>query len=308
MSTTAGPPASAAPSCAKCGSSPAPLSPARTPRWFWLCERCWGHLSRDEEALREIVSSPSPTAVPGSQGGLPVPPRARSRRKGPKSGRGSSSLSSSSSPSSLVQQRSSGERGEGARKAADEPENRDATAEEAEVDALLRLAAEGRLEPVSVELRLPRDADPAMGVVAGFFVRVRGVRLWKGDRRSVPFASGWVARHLGLPKRTVHEALRRLAAAGVLVHVDTLPGGGGKRGTWLWAPAPLQEGAVPVEAGAGVVWEVGEPEAEVVDVPLVGGAERAVVHGSARAAGHRAGAVAHGVLVHGKNGTERSVR
>jgi hypothetical protein len=52
------------------------------------------------------------------------------------------------------------------------------TGEESEVEELLRLAGERRLEPVHVDLPpLPEWATPAMREVAEFFKLVRGVRL-----------------------------------------------------------------------------------------------------------------------------------
>jgi hypothetical protein len=82
---------------------------------------------------------------------------------------------------------------------------------------------------------LPEDATQDMRRVAEFYRLVRGLRLGAGDDRPVPFACGWVAGHLGIPKITVWRALQRLAACGVLVQSDTLPGRG-KRGTHVWEP------------------------------------------------------------------------
>jgi hypothetical protein len=144
--------------------------------------------------------------------------------------------------------------------------------EEPEVEGLLRAVVERRLVPVPVELpALPEWATPAMRDVAGFFELVRGVRIWAGDGRDVPFACGWVAEKLGRPKKTVHRALRQLEACGVLEKAGSLPGRG-KRGTQLWAPGVLPAAPVRVERRAGGVGDSREPELHLADEPHVGGA------------------------------------
>jgi hypothetical protein len=124
-----------------------------------------------------------------------------------------------------------------------------------------------------------------MRAVADFFVLVRGVRLWAGDDREVPFACGWVARKLGLSKVTVWRALEQLSASGVLVEAGHLSGRG-KRGTRLWAAGPLPGAPVGVEGRAEVVDDAAEPEAELLDEALVGGGERG--EDARVAVGHRA--------------------
>jgi hypothetical protein len=160
---------------------------------------------------------------------------------------------------------------------------------EPEVEWLLREAAEGRLEPLPVELpSLPDGATQTMREVAAFFALVRGVRLWAGDGRDVPFACGWVAGKLGRPKKTVHRALRQLEACGVLVRGASLPPRG-RRGTQLWAPGSLPSAAVAVEVRIEVVGDPVEPEPHLEDEALVGRAELAVADRPAATAGDRAG-------------------
>jgi hypothetical protein len=169
---------------------------------------------------------------------------------------------------------------------------RDFDVEENEVESLLRAAAverpsvpvgQGpvRVEPVPVELPpLPDSATPSMRKVADFYVLVRGVRLWAGDDRDVPFACGWVAQKVGLTKVTVWRALEQLAAAGVLVRTGALPGRG-KRGTHLWTPGVLPGSTVTVEDGAEVVDDRVEVEAELRDEALVGGRDARRLVGAA---------------------------
>jgi hypothetical protein len=144
-------------------------------------------------------------------------------------------------------------------------------AEEPEVEWLLREADAGRLEGFElVDLPpLPEWATPPMRRVAGFYAKVRSVRLWAGDERDVPFACRWVAAKLRLPKTAVHRALTQLEAEGVLVRTATLPGRG-RRGTQLWAPGVLPGAAVGVECRAGAVGDAGEPELHRADEPQVG--------------------------------------
>lgn len=114
-----------------------------------------------------------------------------------------------------------------------------ATSGETEVDELLRMHTEGRIEPVVVELpALPPDATDAMRQVAEFFALVAGLRLWAGDSREVLFAGHWVAEKIGLPHRTVARALTQLVEQEVLVRSGVMPRRGQKtRGTYLYEPA-----------------------------------------------------------------------
>jgi hypothetical protein len=115
--------------------------------------------------------------------------------------------------------------------------------EEPEVEQLLRMSARGELPPRDVQLRdLPDSATMPMRKVARFFQLVAGLRAAAGDERPVPFACGWVAEKTGLPKPTVHRALRQLEAAGVLKHDGTLPARGLKRRTHLWRAVESAEG------------------------------------------------------------------
>ena len=151
---------------------------------------------------------------------------------------------------------------------------------EPEVEALLRQYAAGRLALPPVELpALPHNASPTMRRVAAFFVVVRGLRLYAGDDRPVPFACGWVGEKIGLPKKTAWRAVWALCEAGVLIEEGALPGRG-KRGTKLYAPGPVKSEPVGIERRAEIAWKAGEPERHVIDEPLVVGAVVAVRDGA----------------------------
>jgi hypothetical protein len=158
--------------------------------------------------------------------------------------------------------------------------------ERGEVEHLLRLAAAGEIEPIPVRLPpLPEPVTPARRRVADFYRLVRGVRLWAGDDRDVLFASEWAAEHIGLHPATVWRQIDALCEAGVLVHVDTLPGRR-KRGPRTYLPGPLvgrdeqraellgAEAAVeadPPNVEPGRVEPAGEPSdvVAVLEAPIV---------------------------------------
>jgi len=124
---------------------------------------------------------------------------------------------------------------------------------EPEVEALLRMAAEGQVMPLPVELPpLPEDATQNMRTVAEFFRRVRALRLAVEDDRPVPFATWWVGKHCGLPgvdngKMAAWRTLWKLEAAGVLVKADPLPGRG-KRGVSCYLPGdPAATATMPAD-------------------------------------------------------------
>lgn len=114
--------------------------------------------------------------------------------------------------------------------------------ERPEVEQLLALCREGKIEPVSVPLRsLPEDAPALALAVASFIELVYGLRLAAGEDRPLPLAARWVGSKVGIPKSSAHRALRILEAAGVLDRRGSLPGQG-KRGTALYAPVPARSG------------------------------------------------------------------
>jgi hypothetical protein len=124
---------------------------------------------------------------------------------------------------------------------------------EAEVDELLRLHAAGELgfAPEHVELpELPDNATEAMSLVATDFALVCGLRRAAGKEGDVAYGTEWVGARIGVPGRTVHRSLERLAAAGVLVCTGELPRRARRRrGTRLWAPVPIASAQVlPVPA------------------------------------------------------------
>ena len=144
---------------------------------------------------------------------------------------------------------------------------------EAEVEWLLRNQEAGRVEAVAVDLPpLPDCATRVARDVAEFYRRVRGVRLWAGDDRPVPFGGAWVGRYLGLPDTTVWRAIKQLEEYGVLVYVGALPGRG-KRGTFLYEPGSasdaLPASALPVEADVAARPRVDERDEIREDVAVV---------------------------------------
>jgi hypothetical protein len=107
----------------------------------------------------------------------------------------------------------------------------------AEVEHLLRDHAAGRISPVEVALpALPAGSWPAAEAVREDFALVRGLRLWAGDDRPVPYACEWAAARLERHKTTVWRALGQLVGAGVLLQCGELPPRGGGYGTRLYLP------------------------------------------------------------------------
>jgi hypothetical protein len=144
---------------------------------------------------------------------------------------------------------------------------------------LLNEYAASHIEPVLVELPpLTDGATRPMRDMAAFFALVHGLRLWACDERPVPFACGWVASKLGLPKQTVWRVRGALVEAGVLVHAGMLPGRG-KRGTWSFLPGGSQPGMGDVEGREVPVRPAIEPAAHLGDEPLVVGTPSAVWEG-----------------------------
>ncbi|MGZ4325933.1 MAG: hypothetical protein ACXVHB_28825 [Solirubrobacteraceae bacterium] len=92
----------------------------------------------------------------------------------------------------------------------------------AEVDALLKLYYAGKVEPVRVELQAA-ILPPAVRLVRDDYALVRGLRLWAGDTRPVPYGREWVAGRVDLAPVTVGRALDALVAASVLRRGDPLP-------------------------------------------------------------------------------------
>ena len=108
---------------------------------------------------------------------------------------------------------------------------------EAEVEQLRRLFAAGQIEPVRVDFPpVPADLSPVARAVLADFALIRGLRLWAGDVRPVPYGRMWVAARLETPASTVRRALRELEAAGLIEFAEELPGRGGRRGTRCYLP------------------------------------------------------------------------
>jgi hypothetical protein len=179
----------------------------------------------------------------------------------------------------------------------------------AEVDALLAQRAAGEIEPVPVYLpALPTDANPSMRKVAKFFALVRGLRLAVDDDRPVIFGVAWVAGHLGWTEMRVSRALQKLRApeVGVLQLVGSMPGRGGRRGTHLYVPGSGPHLPGLVERGSGnVAGERVEPVGELVDLPLVAGAELAVPDRDVDAPGDGTVGGVGGLLGHNAEPTPR---
>jgi hypothetical protein len=114
------------------------------------------------------------------------------------------------------------------------------SAPEAEVDNLLRLYREGKIQPEPFELQAA-ILTPAARRVRDDFALIRGLRLWAGDARPVPYGREWVARRLGIAPVTVSRALDALVAAGVLKPDDPLPLRKGRRnGTHTFKPVEVE--------------------------------------------------------------------
>lgn len=140
--------------------------------------------------------------------------------------------------------------------------------DEPEVEWLLAEYDARLVEPVRVDLPpLPDSATGPMRDVAWFYALVRGLRLWAGDDRPVPFGCEWVAGKVDLPTMTVWRAIKQLADCGVLVLAGALPGRD-KRGTFLYAPGALPPGALGVEPddAAGRAFELRQEVGEEVAV------------------------------------------
>lgn len=138
--------------------------------------------------------------------------------------------------SSLVPSSTGGERAASSTPAAPPSSTEAPSSTEPEVEHLLRMYRDGRLEPARVDLPpVPDELPESCHRVAEFYALVRGVRLWAGDDRPVPLACGWAAEKLGLGKITVWRARRTLVAAGVLAEGDPLPARG-KRATETFEP------------------------------------------------------------------------
>jgi hypothetical protein len=158
----------------------------------------------------------------------------------------SSSLSPDPGPSSLVPSPLS--------QAGEEEE------EEREVDELLRMYAEGRVEldvrPLPPQLRLSREARE----VAEFFLLVCALRRWAGDDRPVLFSFRWAARHVGFPRMMVWRLVKQLETAHVMRYVDKMP----RSRTFLYEPGPASypfpAGALDVEADDGLPGSFQETE------------------------------------------------
>lgn len=182
---------------------------------------------------------------------------------------------------------------------------------EGEVEELLRLADAGELAPLRVELPpLPPNAPVGVVAVAEFYAQVLGLRRAVLDERDVPFSGRWVAKHVGLPSRSVYRILDALDAAGVIVKTGVMPRlRGHLHGTALYAPGEVPDASVSVEGRAELVGDALEPEAHLRNESLVHIAERAVGQDSAFAAGGEAGVDDHGsdrtTLVGGTSAVDR---
>jgi hypothetical protein len=110
--------------------------------------------------------------------------------------------------------------------------------EEPEVESLLRLHEAGEIEPVEERFPLvPATVSPFARVVFEDFARIRGLRLWAGDDRPVPYGREWVADRLKRHESAVRRALRELEAAGLIEFVGELPARRkGQRGTKTYLP------------------------------------------------------------------------
>jgi hypothetical protein len=108
-------------------------------------------------------------------------------------------------------------------------------AREAEVDGLLRMYHEGRIQPEPVVFPAVDLPETAVRVRDDFGL-VYGLRLAGCDDRPVPYGRAWAAARLKVAEVTVWRALRRLVAAGVLVDCGELPARGRGNGTSTFLP------------------------------------------------------------------------
>jgi hypothetical protein len=114
------------------------------------------------------------------------------------------------------------------------------SAPEAEVDNLLRLFREGKIQPERVELQAA-ILTPAARRVSDDYALIRGLRLWAGDTRPVPYGRDWVASRVDLAPVTVSRALDALVDARVLRPGDPLPARNGRRnGTHTFIPVEVE--------------------------------------------------------------------
>jgi hypothetical protein len=112
-------------------------------------------------------------------------------------------------------------------------------AREAEVDGLLRMYHEGRIQPEPVVFPAV-DLPETAARVRDDFGLIYGLRLAGCDDRAVPYARSWVAARLEVAEVTVWRALRKLVAAGVLVDCGELPARGEGNGTSTFLPAGVR--------------------------------------------------------------------
>lgn len=139
----------------------------------------------------------------------------------------------------------------------------------------------GELSPEPVRLGpLPSRARRLMRAAAADMALLMGLRLAVDEDRPLPYASRLAAERLGLgdDKARAHRVIRSLVRAGVVIEAGALAGRKGLDGMKLYAPPGAQfvGDTFVVEACAGDVGQLAQPEPEVVDEPLVVRAELAV--------------------------------
>lgn len=136
--------------------------------------------------------------------------------------------------------------------------------------------ARGDLKPARVVLGpMPGDSTGDMVKLQRSFMFVRGLYEAAGEYRPIPFSARWAAKRNGLTPMRVSRGLRRLVAAGVVIHCGSLPPKDGKPlgakvyEPPLFTPDGAIQGAEPIEVPAV------EHPLEVVYQSLVDGAEPA---------------------------------
>jgi hypothetical protein len=99
----------------------------------------------------------------------------------------------------------------------------------------------GDLAPVGVPFpTLPKYAGPNQRAIAAHMQLRMGLRLAVGNEKPLIYAASEAVLYGHAPnKSAAWHAIKGLEQMGVIEHVDTLRGRGGRRGTKCYGPAPL---------------------------------------------------------------------
>jgi hypothetical protein len=109
-------------------------------------------------------------------------------------------------------------------------------------DRLLEAMFEaGDLAPVGVPFpTLPKYAGPNQRAIAAHMQLRMGLRLAVGNEKPLIYAASEAVLYGHAPnKSAAWHAIKGLEEMGVIEHVETLPGRGGRRGTKCYGPGPF---------------------------------------------------------------------